>query len=229
MNAIQSNPFYSAKPDFRRLYVFGAGGAGRETAWLAKQTWGAAVEIVFVVDDSRYLLKEVHGYPMSLLADLEPSSDAKYLVALGDSSIRQRIALEFERAGYSPAILVHPRAELSQWVKIGGGSVICANCVITCDVAIGNHVQINVGCTVSHDTVIGDYSTFSPGVHVPGRVCFGRHVFVGTNACFINGEPGKPLSIGDGAVIAAGACVTKDVPPGVLVAGVPAVIKRQAP
>ncbi|MGH8292945.1 MAG: acetyltransferase [Gammaproteobacteria bacterium] len=229
MNENQSNPFQGAKPDFQRLYIFGAGGAGREIAWLVKQAWGAAVEIVFVVDDARFLLKEVHGYPMSLLANLELSSDARYLVALGDSVVRQRIALAFERAGYSPAILVHPRAELSQWVKIGGGSVIYANCVITCDVVIGSHVQINVGCTVSHDTVIGDYSTLSPGVHVPGRVLIGRHVFVGTNACFINGESGKPLSVGEGAVIAAGACVTKDVPPGVLVAGVPAIIKRQAP
>lgn len=229
MNENQSNPFYRPRPDFRRLYIFGAGGAGRETAWLAEQVWGAAVEIVFVVDNARYLLKEVHGYRMSLLADLGPSSDAKYLVALGDASIRQRIALAFDRVGHSPAVLVHPRAELSQWVKIGGGTVICANCVITCDVVIGTHVQINVGCTISHDSTIGDYSTLSPGVHVPGRVRIGRHVFVGTNACFINGEPGKPLNIGDGAIIAAGACVTKDVPPGVLVAGVPAVIKRQAP
>lgn len=228
MKENQTNPFHNSRPDFRRLYVFGAGGAGREIAWLAQQAWGAAVEVIFVVDNARYLQKEVHRCRMSLLADLEPSGDAKYLVALGDSSLRQRVALAFEHAGFSPAILVHPHTQMSQWVQIGGGTVICANCVITCDVIIGNHVQINVGCTVSHDSTVGDYSTLSPGVHVPGRVRIGRHVLVGTNACFINGEPGKPLSVGDNVTVAAGACVTKDVPPGVLVAGVPAVIKRQA-
>lgn len=219
--------FQNTSLDFRRLYIFGAGGSGREIAWLAKQAWGAAVEIIFLVDDSRYLVDQVHDHPVQLLKDVKSSSEARYLVALGDPELRQKIAENCNSKGHLPAVLIHPRAEISQWVKVGEGTVICANCIITCDVTIGNHVQINVGCTISHDSVVGDYSTLSPGVHVPGNVRIGESVFMGTNTSFINGKPDRPLIIGDGAVIAAGACVTKDVPPGVLVAGVPAVIKQQ--
>jgi acetyltransferase-like isoleucine patch superfamily enzyme len=50
-------------------------------------------------------------------------------------------------------------------------------------------------------------------------------VWVGANAVILGG-----VTIGDGAVIAAGAVVTKDVEPGAVVAGVPARVlrKRQA-
>jgi sugar O-acyltransferase (sialic acid O-acetyltransferase NeuD family) len=215
-----------ARPEFSRLYIFGAGGSGREIAWFAKHTWGPTIDILFLVDDPQYLEIQVNGFPMSLLADVAPSSDARYLIALGDPRLRETLAATCDLAGHEPTILVHPRAEVSQWVDIGRGTIICLNCVVTCNVHIGTHVQINIGATVSHDVTIGDYSTLSPGVNISGNVHLGRGVFVGTNASIINGSPGKPLCIGDGAVIAAGACVTKPVEPGAMVAGVPAVRRR---
>ena len=53
------------------------------------------------------------------------------------------------------------------------------------------------------------------------HVTIGSDVWSGHNA---NIMPG--VSVGDGAVIAAGAVVTRDVPPYAVVAGVPATIKR---
>lgn len=223
---MQPNPFCGLKPDFRRLYIFGAGGSGREVAWLAEQAWGNGIEINFVVDNPRFLKDTVNGIPVSLVSEITMDVDARYLVALGDPIQRQRVASAFALAGHRPCMLVHPRVEMSRWVKIGEGTVICVNCVVTCNVTIGVHVQVNVGCSVSHDVNIGDYSTLSPGVNVSGNVHIGRGVFIGTNASVVNGFPGKPLVIGDGAIIAAGACVIKEVPPGVLVAGVPATIKK---
>ena len=94
------------------------------------------------------------------------------------------------------------------------------------NVSIGAHAHINIGCTVSHDVAIGEFSTLSPGVHVSGHVQIGRDVFIGTGASIINGRAGNPLVIGDGAVVAAGACVTQPVEAGALVAGVPAIRKQ---
>lgn len=214
-------------PSFRRLCIFGAGGFGRELAWLAQQIWGSGVRIEFLVDHPEFLTGPVNGMPVSLSSDLEPDDDTRVVVALGDGTKRRQIAVSLASAGHRPATLIHPRVEISPWVELGEGTVICANSVVTCNVTIGKHVHINLGCTIGHDVVIGDYATLSPGANVSGNVHIGRGVFVGTNACFINGRAGEPLLIGDGAVIAAGACVVKDVPAHTLVAGVPAVVKHK--
>jgi sugar O-acyltransferase (sialic acid O-acetyltransferase NeuD family) len=213
-------------PGFQRLYIFGAGGHGREVAWLAEQAWGKAVDIKFLVDHPEYLREPINGIPVQLLQDAEVGLDSRFVVALGDPANRRTATAACAAAGHAPATLVHPRVEMSQRVKLGDGVVLCAATVITTDVVIGAHVHINVGSTISHDVVVGEFSTLSPGVHVSGNVTIGRDVFIGIGARIINGTPGQPLTIGDGAVIAAGACVTRQVEPGSMVAGVPAIRKR---
>ena len=52
----------------------------------------------------------------------------------------------------------------------------------------------------------------------------GRDVWIGANAVILGG-----VTIGDGAVVAAGAVVTKDVEAGAIVAGVPAKVVKRRP
>ncbi|MBI3101444.1 MAG: acetyltransferase [Burkholderiales bacterium] len=211
---------------FNELYIFGAGGSGRELAWLAQKRFGRNVKLTFVVDKSDYLTPPVNGVEVKLFSELVPSELARFVVALGNPDDRQRIVSMFLDAGHQAVNLIHPRVEMSPLVHIGAGTVICANSVLTCNIAVGKHVQINIGCTINHDVTIGDFSTLSPAVNVAGNVRIGRRVFVGTNACFINGSADTPLVVGDDAVIAAGACVTHSVEANALVAGVPAVRKK---
>ncbi len=83
-------------------------------------------------------------------------------------------------------------------------------------------MQINLDCTVGHHVVMDDYTTLAPGVHVSGWVHFGQRVYVGTGVVILQGTQDPPLTIGEDAAIGAGAVVTKSVPPGVTVVGVPA-------
>jgi acetyltransferase-like isoleucine patch superfamily enzyme len=53
-------------------------------------------------------------------------------------------------------------------------------------------------------------------------VFLGKRVYVGTGAVILNGTQLAPIIIEDDAVIGAGACVTKSVPGGITVVGVPA-------
>lgn len=111
---------------------------------------------------------------------------------------------------------------MSQWVEIGEGTVICAGNILTTNIVLGKQVQINLDCTIGHDVMMQDYATLAPGVHVSGCVHIGKRVYIGTGAVIINGTPDHPLVIEDDAVIGAGAVVTRPVPPGVTVVGVPA-------
>lgn len=210
--------------DTRPLFIFGAGGFGREVAWLAEQIHGEQADVRFVVGDPVYLRGAVNGRNVDLITTV--TGPGTFVVALGDPAFRRIAVTSCSAAGLIATRLLHPRAEISRWVTIGEGSIVTAGCIVTTNVEIGRHVHLNLDCTVGHDVVIGDYATLAPGVHVSGNVTIGDDVYVGTGAAIINGHADRPLTIGDGAVIAAGACVTRPVEPGAMVAGVPAVRKR---
>jgi sugar O-acyltransferase (sialic acid O-acetyltransferase NeuD family) len=220
------NPFYDPTPDFGRLYIFGAGGFGREVAWLARQSWNKRVELVFLVSHADYLCDQIHGIRCELLERVDVADSDRYVVAIGDPSARRGAVEQCESHGLSAATLMHPRAEASCEVTIGTGSIVCAGSILTVDIEIGKHAHVNLDCTIGHDAAIGDFATLSPGVHVSGHVVIEAGAFIGSGANIINGNTKQPLVIGEGAIVAAGACVIKSVPAGALVAGVPATVKR---
>ncbi|NTF34236.1 acyltransferase [Rhizobium skierniewicense] len=85
-----------------------------------------------------------------------------------------------------------------------------------CEITIGEEVFI------ADQAIIRDWD----GHNLVGRpnkapIRIGNHVWIGMRAMILKG-----VTIGDGAVIAAGAVVTKDVPPRSVVAGNPAKIVR---
>ena len=125
-------------------------------------------------------------------------------------------------AGFEFETVVHPRAEYSKWVTFGEGSVVCAGNILTTNIELGRHVQINLDCTIGHDVVLEDFATLAPGVHLSGWVHVRKGAYFGTGAVVINGTSEAPIVIGESAVVGAGACVTKSVAPGTTVVGVPA-------
>ncbi len=207
------------------LYIVGAGGSGREVAWLA----GAALpraSLTFVVDRPEFLSAPVDGIQVRLLHDLPAGTGRPFVVAIGEPGARRAVADSCVAHGLRPVTLVHPGVDRTGRNSIGDGSVVCAGAVLTTGVTLGRHVHVNVQASISHDCVVGDFVTVSPGVHVSGHVRIGAGAFLGTGACVVNGSASQPLVIGEGSVVAAGACVTRDVEPGAVVAGVPAVRKR---
>lgn len=205
----------------RRLYIFGAGGHGREIAWLARSVF-PGVEILHVVDAARHLTSPINGADVRLLDTIEPTPDDGFITAVGDAGLRMRAADRMHQTGLSPVTLVHPSAVLAPTVRIGAGSVVCAGVVLTDNVLVGEHAVVNIGCTLSHDVRIEDYATLSPGVHIAGHVVVRRAAMLGVGSSVINGTAAQPIVIGVGATVGAGAAVIDDVADGVVVAGVPA-------
>ncbi|AOY60136.1 acetyltransferase [Desulfococcus multivorans] len=210
----------------KHIAIYGSGGFGREVAWLAESCPALRIEC-FIDDDPLLDGKIVNDIPvMSFEAFCRHTRDnagkPAIVSAIGAPMVRQQVMEKVRRAGFAFETLIHPRTEMSRWVEIGEGTVICAGCILTTNIRLGEHVQINLDCTIGHDVVMADYATLAPGVHVSGFVHLGKRVYVGTGAVFLNGTRDNPLIVGDDAVIGAGACVTRDVPPNETWGGVPA-------
>lgn len=208
-----------------KLLIFGAGSHGRELAWVARRCLGKDLLIEFVVDDIKYWSKEVDGLAVNVFDDLDEDDKSSFVVGVGDPQLKKQFAEKM--AGKSnPLALADESIIRSERVFLSEGSVVMPGCVVTTNVSIGRHAHLNIGCRVSHDVTIGAYSTLCPNVSIAGNVQVEDEVFVGISATIINGSVGSPLTIGEGAVIAAGACVTSNVPPNTMVAGVPATEKK---
>ncbi len=130
-------------------------------------------------------------------------------------------------------------AEPGRTIRIGSGTFIAADCVLHGPLVLGSNVSINhhvtmdggrAGIEVGNDSRIAAYATLyafnhgtkaaslvrdqpvtSAGIHI------GCDVWIGAQVGVVDG-----VRIGDRAVVGMHAQVTRDVPPGVTVAGNPA-------
>ena len=85
-------------------------------------------------------------------------------------------------------------------------------------VSIGNETLIAPGVAfITHDAGTWVFRQEHPLTGRFGRITIGSRVYVGIQSILLPG-----ITIGDRAIIGAGSVVTKDVPPGAVVAGVPA-------
>lgn len=203
------------------LGLFGAGGFGREVMPFAREC-SEDVEAVFVENDPDS--DELNGHSVY---DEEAFWQAEarqklFNVAVGDPSLRKRIAEDAFARGARPYQLKAPTATMLDVHSIAEGGVFCYNSIVGSNVRIGRFFQLNMNAYLAHDCVVGDYVTLSPAVCCCGRVTIGDLVFVGAGAIIRDGTSSKPLTIGEGAVIGMGAVVTDDVPPYTTMVGNPA-------
>jgi len=214
-----------------KVVIIGTGGFGREVL--------DVLEAVNQVE-TRY---EILGFitepgfqkPGELINDkpvlgyydwLEQNKDqVKAICGVGAPATRLRLIRQAEQLGVQFFSVIHPRAMLTRWVKLGTGSIITAGCILTNNITIGEHVHLNLDCTVGHDVVIEDCVTVSPGVHISGNVRLEEGSFIGTGANLIESK-----IVGRWAVVGAGSVVVKDVPDNSTAVGIPAaVIKTRQP
>lgn len=141
--------------------------------------------------------------------------------------------------------MIHPLSDV-QSAHIGPGSHIWQFCVVLPGARIGSGCNICSHCFIENDVIIGDNVTVKCGVQLWDGMRVGDDVFIGPNVTFCNDRYPKSrnkdwklepviirravsiganatilpgVTLGEGAIIGAGAVVTRDVPPGAKVIG----------
>ncbi len=131
------------------------------------------------------------------------------------------------RVGPGAAILLGQHVQMAgvrtsgRKVSIGSDTVINQGCMLytTGGLIIGEHVSISAGVwliTGSHDMNDPRFIAFYKPIVI------GNYAWIGMRATILGG-----ITIGEGAVVMAGAVVTRDVPPYTVVGGVPARVITQ--
>ncbi|MDH5374407.1 MAG: acetyltransferase [Candidatus Bathyarchaeota archaeon] len=151
-------------------------------------------------------------------------------------------------------VLIRPNSVVYAGSLIGEHSMINQNVVLREFTEIGHHSSIGSLCMCEGYTKIGNYTTVHSQVHLTAKMIIEDYVFIGPLAGTANGyrvgyfrdikgtEKGPHVkygaiigahalllpgvTIGEQAIVAAGAVVTKDVPDFKVVMGVPAKIVR---
>lgn len=165
------------------------------------------------VDDNYWSPNPTNIFPLS---KFDPT-EYEVIIALGSSKDRfdvaQRLPKETKYFTY-----IHPSAQLlAKDIRIGEGSFIGANCVLTYNIKIGNHALLNRAVHIGHDCRIGNYFSAMPGAIVSGNVTMFDLVYMGTNSSIK-----EKLSIYSLATIGANAAVVKHIKEPGIYAGVPA-------
>lgn len=150
-------------------------------------------------------------------------------------------------------MFIHTLSDVHQGAAIGQGTNIWQFSVVLENAVLGRNCNVCAHTFIEGDVVIGDNVTIKSGVYLWSGLRIEDDVFIGPNATFTNDMfprskqhmPEYPKTvvkryasiganatilpgvvIGKGAMVGAGAVVTKDVPEFAVVMGNPAIVIR---
>lgn len=209
--------------NMKDIAIYGAGGFGREIAYMIKQINEKFNEWNFVgfFDDGKCKGETIND--SLILGGIQElnlwNKELAVIIAIGTPNTKETIHKQIINKKIDYPTLIHPSVIAGDMnnVHIGKGCLICAGTIITTNIEIKDFVTLNLLCTVGHDTIIEAYSSFMPSVNISGEVVIHTGVYVGTGAKIIN-----QLTIGERTIIGAGAVVASDIPAHCTAVGVPA-------
>ena len=204
------------------IVIIGVGGFGREVKVLIDQINEVEnkYNIIGFYDDAQNLNESYNGVKyLGTLTDLNACSEKiAVAVGIGDPKTKLKIVSQLMNPNLYFPTLIHPSVIIgADEISFGKGTIIAAGCILTCNIAIGDFVTLNLCCTVGHDTVINSFASFMPSVNISGEVIIHEKVYVGTGAKIIN-----QLEIGKNTIVGAGAVVSKSLPENCTAVGIPA-------
>lgn len=219
MNTSVSSTHSTARPDspahaLRDLILVGGGGHAKVVADSARSIGRRILGYLDDRQDAPLSMRHAALKRLGPFTGPDEALDAEFFPAVGDNQLRARVMSHI--APLSPALVdltavVNPTAVLGQCTFVAPGAIINS------DARIGCGCIINTGAIVEHDVVIGDFTHIGPSAILGGGVHIGARALLGLGARVLPG-----IRIGNDAVVGAGSVVTRNVPDGHTVKGIPA-------
>ncbi len=191
------------------MLLFGASGHCKSVIDIAESIGQKVTEIY----DDNPKAEAICHIPVQRFVDGFSGNNDTWIISIGNNKIRKLVS---GKLNGNFQTLIHNRASISMWSKVGKGSVVMANVVVNACVNIGEHCIINTGAVIEHDCILESFVHISPNATLAGGVEVGEGTHIGIGACVIPG-----VKIGKWATIGAGAVIIRDVPDGAVIVGNP--------
>tara|TARA_B110000046_G_C12979957_1_gene392861 strand:- start:1018 stop:1659 length:642 start_codon:yes stop_codon:yes gene_type:complete len=164
-------------------------------------------DILGFLDDKLKTIKGIKNYKV-----LGKFSEAKkfdsnifFTTAIGNSTNFTKIdkilkGLKIKKNRFPK--LIHPKAQVSKYSRIGQGTIIYQNCTIGLNVRMGDFVNILPNTVINHDCEIGDYCKLNTMCNLAGSVKIKKSCYIGSGTNIKeNVKIGKNNLIGMSSVV----------------------------
>ena len=193
----------------KKIAIYGAGGLGKEIAWMLKEindinpTW----ELVGFFDDGKPKGEKI-SFNKNVLGGINELNEWKEELAIaltfGSPSTISLIRSKIINSNVYFPNLIHPIlwSASMESNSMGIGNIIAGGCILSCDIAIGDFNLFNGMVCLGHDVKIGSCNIFMPAVRISGEVSIGDGNLFGVSSIVLQQlKIGAGVTLGPGSVL----------------------------